>query len=128
MIKVLIADDSRDMRKMVRMVLETDGGFEIVGEAADGAEAVNLAGEAPEPEVVILDMMMPVMDGLQAIPKMRERAPNIKILAFSAAGDTVLSEAMLAGADGYMKKVDLLRLPETIASICSDLGTSQIRL
>lgn len=128
MIKVLIADDSRDMRKMVRMVLETDGGFEIVGEAADGAEAVNLAGETPEPEVVILDMMMPVMDGLQAIPKMRERAPNIKILAFSAAGDTVLSEAMLAGADGYMKKVDLLRLPETITSICSDLGTSQIRI
>ncbi len=127
MIMVLIADDSRDMRKMVRMVLETDGGFEVVGEAADGAEAVNLAGETPEPEVVILDMMMPVMDGLQAIPKMRERAPKIKILAFSAAGDTVLSEAMLAGADGFMKKVDLLRLPETITSICSDLGTSPIR-
>lgn len=118
MLKVLIADDSKDMRKMVRMVLETAGDFEIVGEAADGLEAIQQCEELA-PDAVVLDMMMPVMDGLQAIPKLREKAPDTKILAFSAAGDTILSEAMLAGAHGWMKKVDLLQLPNTITTICT---------
>ncbi|HVF53479.1 MAG TPA: response regulator [Actinomycetota bacterium] len=125
MIKVLIADDSRDMRKMVRMVLETDGDFTVVGEAADGAEAVDLA-TTEDPNVIVLDMMMPVMDGLEAIPELREKAPDVKILAFSAAGDVVLSEAMEAGADGWMKKVDLLQLPRVIHNICDGSPSAAI--
>jgi chemotaxis response regulator CheB len=66
-VRVLIADDTADFRMLLRMALQRDALFEIVGEASDGSIAVDMAGDV-DPDLVLLDLAMPVMDGLQALP------------------------------------------------------------
>ena len=78
-IRVLIADDHTIIRDGLRLILETGEDFECVGEAADGAEAVRLA-HALQPDVVLMDLRMPVMDGLAAIERLRADQPNIAIV------------------------------------------------
>lgn len=102
--RVLLADDTPEIRALVRMALEIEGGFEIVGEAGDGAEALHLSDEH-KPDAVVLDLAMPVMDGLEAIPHIKKGNPNTKILVLSGfdAGQ-MMAEAMEAGADAYLEK------------------------
>ena len=82
-IRVVVADDSEDMRELVRASLKAYGDFEVVGEATTGAEAVDLA-RALEPDVVLLDLSMPVMGGLAALPAIRKAAPESRVVVFSA--------------------------------------------
>jgi DNA-binding NarL/FixJ family response regulator len=103
-IRVLLADDTPEIRRLIRLNLELDGRFEIVGEAADGAEAVALA-ESLRPDAVILDLAMPVMDGLQAIPLILESCPASRILVLSGFDHSRMeARAREQGAHGYLEK------------------------
>jgi DNA-binding NarL/FixJ family response regulator len=100
-IRVLVADDSEDMRELLRASLHAYGDFEVVGEAATGAEAVELT-RTMEPEVVILDLSMPVMGGLAALPAIREAAPGTRVVVLSAySKDEFEDAASRLGAQAY---------------------------
>ena len=102
--RVLIADDTPEIRLLLRIALESEGGFEVIGEAKDGAEALRIATDS-RPDAILLDLAMPVMDGLEAIPQIKEHSPEAKILVLSGfdAGK-MRQEAMAAGADAYLEK------------------------
>lgn len=100
--RIALVDDSVPVRAALRELLE-DEGFEIAGEASDGAEGLRLlAAEAPD--AVVLDLAMPGMDGLRAIPKIRAQAPNVKIVVLSLAGRSMQADALEAGAHAYFGK------------------------
>src|SRR4051812_50094816 len=82
-IRVFLVDDVTELRMLVRIALEEDADFEVVGEAANGRDGVEGGAEA-QPDVVLLDLSMPDMDGLEAIPLMRKRAPKARIVVLSA--------------------------------------------
>lgn len=104
MIRVLLADDQTLVRSGLRMILKSGDAIDVVGEAADGAEALTLAREL-RPDVVLMDVRMPVMDGIEATRQIKERFPSTSVLAHSAFGDLDQMEAMReAGAVGYVLK------------------------
>ena len=103
MIRVLLADDATDIRALVRITLECDGRFEIVGDASDGLQAIEMLDEE-RPDVVVLDMAMPKMDGLQVLVEMQARGIHSKVLAFSGFNGSVEAEATALGAHGYFRK------------------------
>jgi diguanylate cyclase (GGDEF)-like protein len=115
MIRVLICDDSAEARKMLRTML-ADGEFEIVGEAADGGEAIAL-GVDLEPDVVLMDVAMPVVDGVDATTRLRELLPGTRIVALAGSDDLEVVERMLdAGASAYcVKGAPLWELERAIA-------------
>lgn len=103
-IRVLLADDTPEIRRLLRLNLELDGRFEIVGEAEDGAEAVALATSL-RPDAVVLDLAMPVMDGLEAIPIILDSSPASKILVLSGFDHSRMeARAREQGAHGYLEK------------------------
>ncbi len=78
-IRVLICDDHLIVREGLRLILETEAGFELLGEASDGAQAIELAAEL-NPDVILMDLRMPGMDGLTAIEHLRAEQPHIAIV------------------------------------------------
>jgi DNA-binding NarL/FixJ family response regulator len=103
-IRVLIADDTSDIRLLLGIALGLAGDFEVVGEAADGEVAVSLAGRL-QPDVVLLDLAMPVMDGLQALPLIREQCARALVVVLSGFGpSTMAEEAIARGAHHYVQK------------------------
>ena len=103
-LRVLLADDAVEIRLILRRSLELDGSVEVIGEASNGAEAVGLAA-ALGPDVVLIDLAMPVMDGLQAIPEIRKRSPDSRIVVLSAFSASNMEEkAIHAGAAGFVSK------------------------
>lgn len=101
---VLLVDDDEDVRAVVTALLVQDGGFTVVGEAADGAAGVTLAGHL-RPDVVLLDLAMPVMDGLSALPEILRVAPASDVVVLSAFGtDRTVHAALDAGAAGFVHK------------------------
>ena len=120
-IRVLLADDASAYRTLLRVALEEDGRFAVVGEASDGAEAVQLSSDK-RPDVLLLDLAMPVMDGLQAIPEVRSRSPQTKIVVLSGFSRGRLGEEVVSvGASAYLEKGEAL---ETIADALVELGKS----
>jgi two-component system, NarL family, response regulator LiaR len=114
-IRVAIADDHAVVRQGLRTFLELQDGMDVVGEAADGEEAVALV-EQTAPDVVLLDLVMPRLDGLEAIPRIRERAPGTRILVLTSfADDRTVLPAIRAGAAGYLLKD--VQPPELAAAI-----------
>ncbi|HEX2294911.1 MAG TPA: response regulator [Actinomycetota bacterium] len=102
--KVLLVDDHAPIRASLRQLLELRPGYEVVGEGADGREAV-AAVEAHGPDVVLMDMNMPVMNGVEATREIKERHPDVKVLALTAFGDmSLVSASIKAGASGYLLK------------------------
>ena len=112
MIRILIADDHGVMRKGLRLQLEQHEGIEVVGEASDGRDAVKLA-EQLRPDLVIMDIGMPNLNGIEATAQIVKRNPNIGVIMLSVHSDEeYLLRALSAGAKGYLLKesadVDLL--------------------
>jgi DNA-binding NarL/FixJ family response regulator len=103
-VRVLVVDDSSDIRLMLRLLLGRDDRFEVVGEGADGREAIELA-RSLRPDVVVLDRQMPVLGGLEAIPGIRRAAPETEIVLYTAAGGAETEAAAIgAGAIGVLWK------------------------
>ena len=103
-IRVVIADDHSVVRKGLRMFLGRDPELAVVGEAADGAEALSLARKL-RPDVVLMDLLMPVMDGIRATAAIREELPETEVIALTSVleSDAVI-DAVKAGAIGYLLK------------------------
>ncbi|MBA2276486.1 MAG: response regulator transcription factor [Chloroflexia bacterium] len=103
-IRILITDDHSVVRQGLRMFLGLDPELEVIGEAADGAEAVRLAREL-RPNVVLMDLVMPVMDGITAIGAIRREMPDVEVVALtSVLEDASVVGAVRAGATGYLLK------------------------
>lgn len=103
-IRVLIADDHLIVREGLRLILETADGMELVGEACNGIEAVDLAGKL-QPDVVLMDLRMPGMDGLEAIEQIRARWPQIAVVILTTYNeDDLMMRGLRAGARGYLLK------------------------
>ena len=104
MIKILIADDHLIIRQGLRLILETEDEFELVGEAADGAEALRLCQNL-QPDVVLMDLRMPNMDGLTAIEKLHIGQPGIVVVILTTFNeDELMFRGLQAGARGYLLK------------------------
>src|SRR5881227_3395908 len=115
-VRVLLADDLADIRLVMRLLLEADGRAEVVGEAADGAEAVRLAQEL-HPDAVILDLRMPGMDGVQALPLIRDASPGTVVVALSALPMSPMTDrAEMLGAT-YVRKPDLRRVVNLVGAL-----------
>ncbi len=99
--RVLVADDEALVRRLLRLAFDAHDAFEVVGEASGGGEAVALA-LALAPDVVVLDVTMPGLDGIEVAARLRPALPDCTILIFSA-GDHA-SRALAAGADRYLEK------------------------
>jgi NarL family two-component system response regulator LiaR len=103
-IRVLIVDDHAVVRQGLRMFLSLDPELEVIGEAENGADALRKAA-ALRPDVVLMDLLMPVMDGITAIGRMREELPDIEVIALtSVLEDASVVGAVRAGAMGYLLK------------------------
>jgi NarL family two-component system response regulator YdfI len=139
-IQVLIADDHQVVREGLRMILEAEEGFQVVGEAADGVEAVELTGQM-RPQVILMDLRMPRMDGLEAIERIRAQWPQVAIVILTTYDeDDLMVCGLRAGALGYLLKdtsrqalFDCLRAaargeallkPEVIARVLSPATSS----
>src|SRR5215203_2237589 len=106
MTRILIADDHDVVRSGVRAILEAQEGWEVVGEAADGKEAVDKA-LATRPDVVVLDYGLPVMNGIEATRQIRTRVPGAEVLIFTMHDTaTLVREVLEAGARGFLLKSD----------------------
>ena len=102
--RVLLVDDHEIMRDGLREVLQREGDFDVVGQAGDGAAAVRIAQQL-RPDVVIMDVMMPLKNGIDACREITEMLPDTRVLILTAsAEDDAVMEAVAAGATGYLQK------------------------
>jgi DNA-binding NarL/FixJ family response regulator len=106
MIRVIVADDPAVVRAGLRMILEAQDDLEVVGEAVDGSEAVALT-ESLEPHVVLMDIRMPVVDGIEATRRLAAAGVSARVLVLTTYGlDEYVYEALRAGAAGFFVKTD----------------------
>jgi DNA-binding NarL/FixJ family response regulator len=116
-VRILVVEDFSPYRTFIRSLLGGNGHFEVVGEAADGLEAVRIAQELV-PEVILMDIGLPKLNGLDAARRIRKLLPSSKIVFLTQeAGEEVIEEAFRIGASGYIQKdqagADLLRAIRT---------------
>jgi NarL family two-component system response regulator LiaR len=103
-IRILIADDHAVVRQGLRMFLKTDHELQVVGEAANGEEAINLARKL-KPDVILMDLLMPVMDGIAATAAIRRELPDTEVIALTSVLEhSSITNAIRAGAIGYLLK------------------------
>jgi DNA-binding NarL/FixJ family response regulator len=116
-IRVFVCDDAPVFRDLLRLALEQDGELTVVGEADDGAHLEEIA--AARPDVVLLDVSMPQLGGLEALPRVRELAPEARVVVLSSFGADEMGEAALgAGADRYLdKRESFARMREVIREL-----------
>ena len=118
-IRILLSDDHGIVRHGLRAVLARDPGIEVVGESSDGLETVSIA-EALDPDIVIMDITMPHLNGIDATARITKRNPKVGIVILSMhADETYLLRALNAGARGYLLKesaeIDLIRAVQAVA-------------
>lgn len=117
--RVLIADDNLQVRQELRTLLPLAGDIEIVGEAADGQEAVRLV-QALQPEVVLMDLEMPVLDGYEATRQIKASSPSCRVVALTVHGyEAARQQAIEAGADLFLVKGAAV---ESLIQAISDRG------
>src|ERR671911_182720 len=122
--RLLIVDDHPLTRDALAALL-TQGGFDVVGEAADGAEALELARDL-QPDLVLLDLSMPGLDGLAALPRLRAAAPGCEVVVLTASGtEENLLAAIRAGAAGYLLKSEP---PERIVGFLRGVANGEAAL
>jgi two-component system NarL family response regulator len=117
-IRVLIADDHALFRRGLEMVLKEEPGIELVGQASDGAQAVQMAGEAL-PDVVLMDIRMPKITGIEAARQLKQAAPSAKIVMLTVSDEEEdRFEAIRAGASGYLlKDIPLDEVAEAVRAL-----------
>ena len=116
MLRILIADDHEIVRRGVRQIVEAHPGWEVCGEAADGQTALNLAIQE-KPDVMVLDVSLPVMNGIAVTRRLRQDAPQTRVLLFTMHDDDeTVSAGLSAGARGYILKMENEQLLETAIS------------
>jgi len=116
-LRILIVDDKPSVRVGIRMLLQSHSEWDVVGEASDGIEAVEKAAELT-PDIVLLDISMPKMDGLQALPLIREASPRSQVVVLTL--HEYLDTARLAsraGATAYITKSLLIELIPTLEAL-----------
>lgn len=119
-ISVVVCDDVPELRRLARALLEEHGEMEVVGEAADGREAVELI-ERLQPDVAVLDLSMPELDGLEAIPLIHQVAPTTEIVVFSGFEEGKVADVALSlKASRYIRKGAPL---EDLRNAVRDLGS-----
>lgn len=120
LLRVLLVDDDPDMRGLLETMLDEDGRFVVAGHASEGGEALRLA-ERHRPDVVVLDLQMPGMDGLTALPLLRALLPTARIVVVSAFPDPLtLADAIEQGVDGYIDKSRTwCELIPTLVGLCA---------
>jgi NarL family two-component system response regulator LiaR len=124
-IRILIADDHSVVRQDLRAFLEGDRGLELVGEARDGAEAVRMAHRL-RPDVILMDLLMPGMDGLSVTAPVRRELPDTEVLALtSVLEDAAVVGAVRTGAIGYLLKN---AEPEELRSAIRAAAAGQVQL
>ena len=102
--RVMLVDDHSIMRDLLRDALENTGDFLVVAQAADGAEALRIVAEAA-PDVIVMDVIMPVMDGIEACREIMELLPHTKVLMLTASNEKdAIVRSIAAGATGYLQK------------------------
>lgn len=102
--RVLVADDATGIRELLCLLIEMEDDFVVVGQARNGVEALDLT-EREHPDLVLLDLAMPVLDGLEALPRLRALVPDATIVVFSGYEPAALADqAVESGADGYVEK------------------------
>jgi len=118
--RVVLADDHRLILDGIRRALEADGSFEIVGETQSGTQVLPLVSQT-HPDLVVLDVRMPHMDGLACLDEIRKRFPEVKVVMLSASTNHELVEtALRRGASAYVvKSVDPADLPSTLRQVVS---------
>lgn len=117
--RVVVCDDHNDIREMLIAMLDLDG-YEVVGQAADGDEAIDVVAEV-QPDLVILDLHMPRMNGMDALPRILERAPDATVIVLSAfVADDVAEEVLRRGAVTYVEKGDIRALRQALADLEAD--------
>jgi two-component system nitrate/nitrite response regulator NarL len=103
-VSIVIAEDNESLRKYIHALAKHCGKFRVAAEACDGAEAVEVTLNA-EPDVVLMDVEMPEMDGIEAVRRLRQHGCNTPVLMFTSVNDhRKVAEALAAGADGYLVK------------------------
>ena len=122
---MLICDDNDGMRSLLGAVVSAGLGMHVVGEAADGNDAVVQATRL-QPNVILLDLAMPVRSGLEALPELREVVPDARIIVFSGFSRSIVADQVVAlGASAYLEKgAD----PDTIIATIEDLIASDERI
>jgi len=127
-IRLAVVDDSDEIRLLARLGLDEADGFSVVAEASDGAEALAVV-DAHLPDVVVLDVAMPVMDGLQALAELRVRHPEIPVVMFSGFSERHLEDrARRLGAAAYVEKTgDLTRLAAELRRAAATRGSARSR-
>lgn len=107
MVNILLADDHAVVRRGLRGILEAHPGWTVIGEATDGIEAVELA-TALQPDVAIMDIAMPRLNGLEATRRIRKAAPGTEVLVFTMVeSEELVRQVLTAGARGYLLKSDI---------------------
>ena len=124
-IRVLLADDHSIVREGLQAMLERSEEFEVVGQARDGVEAVKAASEL-SPDVIVMDVMMPKKDGVEACREIMESLPGTRVIMLTASteADAVI-EAVAAGATGYLQKVSGM---DRLLSAVRDVAAGEMRL
>ena len=124
-IRVMVVDDHPIVRNGLRDALEESGRFEVVGQAADGEEAVRIVEEL-KPEVIVMDVIMPHKDGIDACRDIMELLPDTRVLMLTASTEEdAVIEAVAAGATGYLEKYSR---PEELVEAVLDVAEGRLRI
>jgi DNA-binding NarL/FixJ family response regulator len=118
-IRILIVDDTAMVRVVVRRVLESDGRFEVVGESTNGHEAIDHS-QSLQPDLVLLDLAMPEMDGLEALPHIHRVSPDANVIVLSSFSPDQMGEVAISnGALSYIEKnrLALELVPKILAAV-----------
>ena len=103
--RVVVVDDTASIRLTLRALIEQESDLELVGAAENGREAITLVSEL-EPDVVVMDAQMPVMDGISAVRELRSRLPHLVVIGFTSS-EEYSQEILAAGADAPFEKADI---------------------
>ena len=114
--RVLVVDDDADIRLLLSVSLPFGEGIEVVGEATNGIDSIRLTEEL-NPDLVLMDVMMPDMGGIEATRHITERFPHVRVVGFSASGDEGVAEMLQAGAVAVFDKAEVADLANALEDL-----------